>query len=70
MTQSTGSARQYESGFIRPVDGVIHAVQKRVTGNVARCGAGRIETLLVGRFDPDAEDACPACRTMLSDGAG
>jgi len=61
-----GSPHQYEAGFVRPLDGLIHAIQQRLVHGVALCGAGRIDTRLVGRFDPDSTEACPNCVRDLS----
>jgi hypothetical protein len=61
MPEQHDSARPHEAGFVRPIDGVVHVVKRRVGGNIALCGAGPIETQLVGRFDPQSPDACPAC---------
>jgi hypothetical protein len=63
---SSESPRPYEAGFTRPLDGVVHVVMKKVNGSVALCGAGRIETQMVGRFDPEVADACPACTRLIS----
>jgi hypothetical protein len=59
------SASQYEAGCIRPLDGYVHAVHKKLTGIVAVCRAGPIFTQLVGGFDPTADDACPSCLARL-----
>jgi hypothetical protein len=58
--------RPHEAGFVRPLDGFAHVLKRSVAGTVALCGAGPIETQLVGRFDPDAADACPVCSSMLA----
>jgi hypothetical protein len=50
----------HETGL---VDGAaaVHAVQKKINGNQALCGAGRISRPLAGRFDSDDPGACGAC---------
>jgi hypothetical protein len=68
LLQSFEGARPHEAGFVRPLDGLVHAVARRLAGNIALCGAGRIETELVGRFDPEAADACPACASLVATG--
>jgi hypothetical protein len=60
------STRPHEAGFVRPLDGFAHVVKRSLGRNVALCGAGTIETQLVGRFDPDAGDACPVCSSMVA----
>ena len=57
--------RPYEAGFVRPHDGVAHVLKRGVSGTAALCGAGPIETQLVGRYDPEAADACPTCSSLL-----
>lgn len=59
------AVRPHEAGFVRPLDGMVHVVKKRVGGNIALCGAGPITTQLVGRFDPESPDACPSCITLI-----
>jgi hypothetical protein len=56
-----------EAGSIEPVDDLVHAVRRRLTGGTALCGAGLIVRPLPGRFDPDSPDACPACATAARD---
>jgi hypothetical protein len=56
---------QHETGLVDG-DTAIHAVQKKITGNQALCGAGRISQPLAGRFDSDDEGACPACREQVA----
>ena len=51
---------QHETGLVTG-DSAVHAVQKRINGNVAMCGAGRIDQPLTGRFEPDDGKACAAC---------
>jgi hypothetical protein len=48
--------------------GVVHAVRKSLNGMAAICGAGRIATQLVGRFDPASPDACRACVAAVNAG--
>ena len=60
------SPRPQEAGFVRPLDGLVHVVKQKVSGNVALCGAGPIETKLVGRFDPQSPDACPSCTALVA----
>ncbi len=45
---------------------VRHAVKKTVSGPAALCGAGRIETRLLGSFDGSDENACPDCAQLLA----
>jgi hypothetical protein len=66
LLQSFEGARPHEAGFVRPLDGFVHVVKRRLTGNIALCGAGRIATELVGRFDPEAADACPSCSALVT----
>jgi len=56
-----------EAGSIEPVDDLVHAVRRRLTGGTALCGAGVIVRSVAGRFDPDAPDACPACAAAARD---
>jgi hypothetical protein len=65
MLQQDQTARPYEAGFVRPMDGLVHVVKKGFSARDALCGAGRIETQLVGRFDPDSADACPTCVGLI-----
>jgi hypothetical protein len=51
---------QHETGLVDG-DSAVHAVQNKINGNQALCGAGRISRPMAGRFDPDDEGACPAC---------
>jgi hypothetical protein len=46
-------------------DTSIHAVQRKISGDHAQCGAGRITQPIAGRFDPDDRVACPACCTAV-----
>ncbi len=39
----------------------VHAVRPGLAGPTALCGAGKVVQRLPGRFDPAADDACPAC---------
>lgn len=55
------AATVLETGCVASGDGLVHAVRRRLSGATALCGAGSIERMLPGRFDPDAADACPAC---------
>jgi hypothetical protein len=48
------AATVHEAGFIS-ADGSLHAVQKRINGGVALCGAGRITQVVAGRFATDVE---------------
>ena len=54
------AATVLESGCVAS-DQLVHAVRRRLTGATALCGAGAIERMLAGRFDPESADACPAC---------
>jgi hypothetical protein len=61
----------YEQGATTQLDAaarpqVRHAVKKTVYGPTALCGAGRIETRLLGSFDSAAENACPECAELLA----
>jgi hypothetical protein len=47
-------------------DTSVHAVQKKITGDHAACGAGRIAQPLAGRFDPEDRLACPACTGRMA----
>lgn len=47
-------------------DKQIHAVQKKIAGDHAACGAGRISQPLIGRFDPDDASSCVECGGQLS----
>jgi len=51
---------QHETGLVEG-DSAVHAVQKKISGNQALCGAGRITQPLAGRFDSDDLGACGAC---------
>jgi len=51
---------QHETGLVDG-DSAVHAVLKKIAGNQALCGAGRISQPLAGRFDSDAAGACAAC---------
>jgi hypothetical protein len=51
---------QHETGLVSG-DQSVHAVQKRINGNVALCGAGSISQPLAGRFDSDDGTSCVAC---------
>lgn len=55
------AATVLEAGSVDSVDQLVHAVRRRLTGATALCGAGTIERMLAGRFDPEAADACRAC---------
>ena len=66
LAHDFGASSHYEAGCIRPIDGLVHAVRKKLSGDFALCGAGRVETHLVGGFDGDAEDACPSCLAALA----
>jgi hypothetical protein len=52
---------RYEQGYTATGEPPVHAVRKTVTGHVALCGAGPITKAEPGRFDTDAEAACPEC---------
>jgi hypothetical protein len=52
---------QHESGLVAGEDGYVHAVQKKISGDAALCGAGRITQMIPGRFERDDERACPQC---------
>jgi hypothetical protein len=61
----------YEQGATAQLDQVArpqlrHAVKKTVSGPTALCGAGRIETRLLGNFDTNDESACPDCAQLLA----
>jgi hypothetical protein len=56
---------QHESGLVSG-DAVVHAVQKRINGNVALCGAGAISQPMAGRFDSDDGQSCAACCDQVS----
>ncbi|HZV24974.1 MAG TPA: hypothetical protein VFG00_01670 [Acidothermaceae bacterium] len=61
----------YEQGATVQLDAaakpqVRHAVKKTVSGPTALCGAGPIETRLLGRFDGTDESACPECAQLLA----
>ena len=51
---------QHETGLVDG-DSAVHAVLKKIAGNQALCGAGRISQPRAGRFDSDAAGACAAC---------
>lgn len=51
---------KHESGLVYG-DSAVHAVQKKISGNQALCGAGRISQPMAGRFDSDFDGACVAC---------
>jgi hypothetical protein len=55
------AATVLEAGSVAGGDKPVHAVRRRLTGAVALCGAGTIDKMLAGRFDPEAPHACPAC---------
>lgn len=57
---------QHEAGFVA-ADELLHAAQKKISGSVALCGAGRITQPVTGRFDSDDDRACPVCRSVVSD---
>jgi hypothetical protein len=59
---------QHQCGLVNG-DTSVHAVQKRITGDQAMCGAGRITQPLAGRFDPDDRLACPVCSERIGAGA-
>jgi len=40
---------------------VVHAVKKTINGPRAVCGAGRIDRMVAGRFDPADRQACDRC---------
>ena len=50
-----------EAGSIEPIDDLVHAVRRRLTGGTALCGAGLISRIVGDRFDPQETKACPAC---------
>jgi hypothetical protein len=56
-----------ESGSIEPIDDLVHAVRRRLTGGTALCGAGLIMRIVAGRFDPESQEACPACAAAARD---
>ena len=56
---------QHESGLVDG-DTAVHAVLKKISGNQALCGAGRISQPLAGRFDTDADGVCAACCDQVS----
>jgi hypothetical protein len=60
------AATVLESGTVDPADTLVHAVRRRLTGAAALCGAGAIEKMLAGRFDPEATEACPECAQACS----
>jgi hypothetical protein len=47
-------------------DTSVHAVQRKITGDHAVCGAGRLTQPLAGRFDPDDRLSCPLCCERLA----
>jgi len=51
---------KHETGLVDG-DSTVHAVQKKINGNQALCGAGRISQPVAGRFDSDNVGACAAC---------
>lgn len=53
----------HEAGLA--ADGRLHAVQKRIGGYVALCGAGPVSSMVPGRFSDDDEQACSACAAMV-----
>jgi hypothetical protein len=56
---------QHETGLVSG-DPAVHAVQKRINGNVALCGAGAISQPMAGRFDSDAAQSCAVCCGQVS----
>jgi hypothetical protein len=62
-----GIRTEHGLGLVQPVDGVFHAVSSRFGRLTALCGAGRITTLVLGRFDPHDRHACEACRHKLAE---
>ena len=61
----------YEQGATAQLDATVptqvrHAVKKTVSGPTALCGAGPIETRLLGSFDSTAENACAQCAELLA----
>jgi hypothetical protein len=54
---------QHEAGQVTD-GGVVHAVQKKIGGNVALCGAGKIAVMVPGRFDRENDNICPDCATL------
>ena len=63
------SATVHEAGRVAD-DGLLHAVQKKITGNVALCGAGRITQLVPGRFTVDGELSCASCVQQVQPATG
>jgi hypothetical protein len=55
------AATVLETGCVGSDDRLVHAVRRRLSGAAALCGAGAIEKMLPGRFDPESPDSCPAC---------
>jgi hypothetical protein len=65
MGYEQGATAQLEATRVaRPQ--VRHAVKKTVSGPTALCGAGRIETRLLGNFDSTDDGACPQCAELLA----
>jgi hypothetical protein len=59
------ASSQQEAGLVAD-DGFVHATHRRVLGNSAACGAGKIVVAIVGRFDPDDRLACPQCTVIVA----
>jgi rRNA maturation protein Nop10 len=59
MDQLTVCTR-LEEGFVIS-NGYLHAAERTLEGLCAFCGAGKIVTLVPGRFNPDDRRACPIC---------
>lgn len=62
-----GRATGFEAGLVE-IDGVIHAIRRRILGRYAICGAGRVTHALAGRFDSRDSRSCRDCAAVLADG--
>lgn len=62
---TTQEPRGHEAGFVGGIDGFVHAIRKRLNGDQALYGAGRIVGRVPGRFNPADEFACPACVALV-----
>lgn len=60
------TAVSYDVGLVEPTDGYLHAVQKRISGRYALCGAGRIDLSVSGEFDPQDPRSCPRCQAVTA----
>lgn len=67
MSDGVTVVSAYETGLVT-MDGLRHAVRRRLTGRFAICGAGRAVVLLATSFRAVDPDACPDCATQVAAG--